>query len=147
MPFAATETSPSPNSRPHSSDPFKQAVELQRTLFKAATAPGMKLSDIASAAKAWDALENRKRVMKMKPAPKAVDSEVWKANRARRRRSTTATPQEIHDEKESLLSQTVTAPPPVEGEKTPERNLGTPPSSPALSVPASLPLKQRQGTG
>ena len=109
-----------------------------------------KLEPVARAqvARAWDVLEERKRVMKMRPAPKAVDAQPYldRKKNARQRR-TPSTPQEIHDEKESLLSQTVTAPPPVEGEKTPERNLGTPPSSPALSVPASLPLKQRQGTG
>jgi len=63
----------SPNTRPKRKQAFLQAVDLQRTLFAIASDPLTKAGDVAKAALAWERLEERKRILRMKPLPKAVD--------------------------------------------------------------------------
>lgn len=53
--------------------PYRAAVALQGVLFKTATAPDTDKKVLASLALAWDKLEERKRIIKMRPLPKSVD--------------------------------------------------------------------------
>lgn len=56
-----------------SGEPYKNAVKLQRLLIAAADKESVSPTELAAVARAWDVLEERKRVMKMRPAPKAID--------------------------------------------------------------------------
>ena len=54
--------------------PYLQAVQMQSFLLEDAINPTTKPSDRAQVARAWDVLEDRKRVLKGKGAPKPVDT-------------------------------------------------------------------------
>lgn len=54
--------------------PYHDACALQRLLMSAAESGTTKPSDLAQVARAWDVLEERKRVMRMKPAPRPIDT-------------------------------------------------------------------------
>ncbi len=61
--------------------PYQQAVELQRQLLVDALSPETSPVARAQVARAWDVLEDRKRVLKGKGAPKQVDYEAVKPKR------------------------------------------------------------------
>lgn len=50
--------------------PYRQAVQLQRLLVKLIENPETKPRDAASCACAWERLEERKRILKMRPKPR-----------------------------------------------------------------------------
>jgi hypothetical protein len=68
-------------SRP--SKAMRQLLEFQDRLFAAGSASETKSKDLAAIACAWERLEERKRVMRMKPKPRDVDVSV--TSRASRR--------------------------------------------------------------
>ena len=53
--------------------PYHQAVELQAILMDAARNEETTQASLAQVARAWSELEERKRILKMKPKPKDVD--------------------------------------------------------------------------
>lgn len=53
--------------------PIAQLKRMQRVLYKMTQEPDVDRREAAQAALAWERLEERKRVMQMRPAPKAVD--------------------------------------------------------------------------
>ena len=53
--------------------PFNSAIILQELIMKAAKAENTAPSALAQLARAWSELEERKRIIKMKPLPKAID--------------------------------------------------------------------------
>jgi hypothetical protein len=68
--FSTTNPTPKPGRR---KSPYSQALELQELLLSDARNPGVKATARAQVARAWDVLEERKRVLRMKPKPKDVD--------------------------------------------------------------------------
>ena len=62
-----------PKSRPKCSTAFSQAVAIQRVLLADALSPETTASARAQVARAWEVLEERKRILRMKPKPKDVD--------------------------------------------------------------------------
>jgi hypothetical protein len=52
---------------------YSQAVELQDTIMNASRNPGTTPSALAQLARAWSELEERKRILRMKPKPKDID--------------------------------------------------------------------------
>ena len=63
----------SPKTRPVHPKAFAQAKELQQLLMDAAREPECTGPALAQVARAWSELEERKRIIKMKPAPKPID--------------------------------------------------------------------------
>lgn len=80
------------------------ALELQELLVKDCRNPDTKPAIRAVCARTWEILEERKRVLRMKPMPKSVDVEKIKAERrlAKSRTHAEATGSEPDPEKESL---------------------------------------------
>lgn len=87
-PYSTPSTKPKPHPRPvlpsaipkschHRSrqrlSPISQLVDIQWVIYCHAVNPKTKAGECASLARAWTDLEERKRIMRMKPAPKAVD--------------------------------------------------------------------------
>lgn len=62
--------------------PLRQLKRIQRVLYSAAMAPGVDNREVAALALAWERLEERKRVMLMKPAPKPIDVASRKRSKA-----------------------------------------------------------------
>ncbi len=54
-------------------DTLGLARQCKSAIVQPPTPTALKPSEIASLAKAWDTLEERKRILRMKPAPKAID--------------------------------------------------------------------------
>lgn len=67
------EAANSPKTRPIHARAFTQARELQELLMIAANDSEITPAALAQVARAWSELEERKRVLKMKPAPKPID--------------------------------------------------------------------------
>lgn len=67
-------------SRPKCSRAFSQAIAMQDMLFADALKPETPPRERAQVARAWAELEERKRILKMKPKPKdvAVDKPIRK---------------------------------------------------------------------
>ena len=53
--------------------PFETAVHLQHVIVKVIDNGDVAPSALAQLARAWSELEDRKRIIKMKPAPKPID--------------------------------------------------------------------------
>ena len=53
--------------------PFNQACVLQQIAFSLASKPTTKPAEVAQLMRAWEALEERKRILRMKPKPKDLD--------------------------------------------------------------------------
>ena len=64
--------------------PFETAVRLQELIVKASESEETTPSALAQLARAWSELEDRKRIIKMKPAPKPVDVQALHAARSKR---------------------------------------------------------------
>lgn len=64
-----------PSRKGHAKRPaaFTQAIELQRLAMDAAHHPKTSPSALAQLMRAWSELEERKRIIRMKPAPKPID--------------------------------------------------------------------------
>lgn len=74
--------------------PLAQVRRMQRVIFNATQTEGVDKRELAQLACAWERLEERKRVMCGKPAPKPVDvSELGK--RKRRERATAWEPKRM----------------------------------------------------
>lgn len=72
----ATAATPDASRLPHGEDnltPLAQLRRMQHVLYVGATKPGVDNREAAALACAWDRLEERKRVMIMRPAPKPID--------------------------------------------------------------------------
>src|ERR1035441_648610 len=63
----------SPKTRPTTSTAFRQAKELQTLAFTTAFEQGTTASARAQLMRAWSELEERKRILRMKPKPKDID--------------------------------------------------------------------------
>lgn len=55
------------------SQPYRQALAIQRILFSDIEAQGTKPIERAQLARAWETLENRKRILRGRGLPKPVD--------------------------------------------------------------------------
>lgn len=74
-----------PKGHPRRPKAYNQALEIQRFLFQDATNPKTSPRDRAMVAGAWEKLEERKRILKMKPLPKSVDvTKTTKLGRAKK---------------------------------------------------------------
>jgi hypothetical protein len=62
-----------PKSRPKYSTAYSQAVAMQQMLLADALKPETPPRERAQVARAWAELEERKRVLRMKPKPRDVD--------------------------------------------------------------------------
>ncbi len=62
-----------PKSRPKCSTAFSQAVAIQRVLLDDALNPKTTASARAQLARAWCELDERKRIIRMKPKPRDTD--------------------------------------------------------------------------
>ena len=62
-----------PKSRPNCSTAFSQAVAMQQVLLADALKPETPPRERAQVACAWERLEERKRILRMKPKPKDVE--------------------------------------------------------------------------
>ena len=78
-----------PKSRPKCSTAFSQAVAMQRMLLADALKPETPPRERAQVARAWAELEERKRILRMKPKPKDVDVEKLKREEERSPRKAT----------------------------------------------------------
>jgi hypothetical protein len=65
---------PKPASHAKHKSAYYTACEIQDTLKMDIDAPKTAPAARAQLARAWDALEERKRVLRMKPAPKPIDT-------------------------------------------------------------------------
>lgn len=74
----------SPKTRPQRAKPITQAIELQELLFRAAHGKETTPAALAQVARAWSELEERKRILGMKPKPKDVDVAALQAAKAKR---------------------------------------------------------------
>ena len=63
----------SPKTRPVHSKAITQIKELQRLLMAAANEDNCTGPALAQIARAWSELEERKRILQMKPAPKPIE--------------------------------------------------------------------------
>ena len=63
--------------------PLAQLRRLQRVLFRAATTDQVDNREAAQLALAWERLEERKRVLTMRPAPKPIDVQPRKPRQSR----------------------------------------------------------------
>jgi hypothetical protein len=66
--------------RPGKRTALRHLLELQRCVFAAATKEGVEARDLAQLARAWDCLEDRKRILRNRPLPGSL-----KPERAKRR--------------------------------------------------------------
>lgn len=57
----------------YATKPYRDAVKMQTVLMRDIENPATKPIERAQLARAWDALEERKRILKMKPLPKPID--------------------------------------------------------------------------
>lgn len=83
----------SPKTRPMQKSAYRDAVDMQKVLKADATNPDANQRERAYSALVWERLEDRKRILRMKGLPKAVD--VSKLDKGRRRSGpATSTPSE-----------------------------------------------------
>lgn len=94
---------------------YHKALKIQAALFADAVNPTTPAGYRAQVARAWDVLEDRKRIIRGKGKPK--DVEATNAG-AKVKPPTHANPFTEHDDKESTLGQTVPAPPTTGRENT-----------------------------
>ena len=88
-----------PRMKPGRRGALAQILDLQRVLFESALDPGTTPSARAQVARAWCDLEERKRILRMKPKPKDMDVDpVVLAKRARKRIPLPSVFQEPSDE-------------------------------------------------
>ncbi len=64
--------------------PLTEAVELQKLCMKLARAPKVRPLDLAALARAWDVLEERKRILRGKPLPGQLRPDLDPAMNAKR---------------------------------------------------------------
>jgi hypothetical protein len=55
--------------RPGKRNSLRQAIQLQQRVFEESNKPGVKPIELAQLARAWDCLEERKRILRNKPLP------------------------------------------------------------------------------
>ena len=72
MPFT-TLTASAEAKKARKPDPYKAATQMQEVLRQIVMDPKVNPQQRARAADSWDRLENRKRILRMKPEPRAVD--------------------------------------------------------------------------
>ena len=101
---------PSPKSRPRRKQAYSTATELQAILQKTILNPDTKPSDQAACARAWEVLEERKRILRGKPLPGHLRPELAHPRKSSKRVALLAT---MADEP----PQPSTNPPPVDQPK------------------------------
>ena len=62
-----------PNNRSKTLTPLMEARDMQRLIYRRTKVPGVDNRELAQLALAWERLEERRRVMRNRPAPKPVD--------------------------------------------------------------------------
>ena len=70
--------------RPGRRNALKQLLDIQRRLYETSQDRKVTASALAQVARAWSELEERKRILRMKPAPKPVDVSM-QAGKSKRR--------------------------------------------------------------
>lgn len=83
MPFDSVQATHAA-AQPRQRTPYQQAVDLQRIIMAKSQADDVAGSVLAQLARAWSELEERKRVLKMKPAPKPIDVSLAQTKKPRR---------------------------------------------------------------
>lgn len=68
--------------RPGRRNSLRQALQLQQRVFEEAVKPGVKPLECAQLVRAWDCLEDRKRVLRGKPLPGSYKPEAPKPKRS-----------------------------------------------------------------
>ena len=91
--------------------PFETAVELQTLIVSAAKNGETSASALAQLARAWSELEDRKRIIKMKPLPKPIDVTERKARSVPNSASFTETPAQAKPKRAGKAPQPVASPP------------------------------------
>ena len=72
--------------RPGKRTALRHLLELQRCVFSAATKEGVEPRDLAQLSRAWEVLEERKRILKGRPLPGSLKPKpntpgaIWKPN-------------------------------------------------------------------
>jgi hypothetical protein len=61
--------------RPGKRAALRHLLELQRCVFAAATKEGVEPRDLAQLSRAWDCLEERKRILRNRPLPGSLKPE------------------------------------------------------------------------
>ena len=61
--------------RPGKRNSLRQALQLQQRVFEEGTKPGVEPRDLAQLARAWDCLEDRKRILRNRPLPGSLKPE------------------------------------------------------------------------
>lgn len=89
-------------SKPKKSKAFADAVALQQMLMKDALNPETPARERAQVACAWEKLEERKRILRMKPKPKDVVASEFVAERKARRSAVRASKPAFVDEGQPL---------------------------------------------
>jgi len=80
----ATLSSPTPppkspvRIRPGKRHALRQALQLQQCVFEEGIKPGVKPVELAQLARAWDCLEERKRILRGRPLPGSLKPEKTK---------------------------------------------------------------------
>jgi hypothetical protein len=69
------------------SESYRNCLEIERLLMKDIRKEEISPRDRAVCATAFDRILDRKRILRMKPAPKAVDADKYKADRKQRSQS------------------------------------------------------------
>lgn len=98
---------PSPKTRPKAATAYQQIVAIQRRLYNDAMNEKVTASARAQVARAFDVLEERKRILKMRPKPKDVEVSVL-PKKSRKSASAFAEPVAVVSQKESPCSPATT---------------------------------------
>jgi hypothetical protein len=61
---------------------IRQALQIQQRVFEESLKSGVKPSDLAQLARAWDCLEERKRILRGRPLPGSLKPEKPRRNHA-----------------------------------------------------------------
>jgi len=108
IPPNAKQISPATNGQPKPqrkrSKAFQQAVDIQKMLLADALNPETPARDRALVASAWEKLEERKRILRMKPKPKDVVASEFVAERKARRSAIRASKPAFLDEGQPEVS-------------------------------------------
>jgi hypothetical protein len=118
--LALDNPKPAPaNERMRYTQPYHDAVAFQRLIKSKAADPNVTPAALSALARAWDVLEERKRIFRMKPKPKPLDT--TRHDQPSRRKNEHAA--DFTEEKESLKP-TQPSPPPEPGEGVDESASG-----------------------
>jgi len=120
---------PAPKGKPKRSNAYMQALAIQDRLLADILNPAVRAADRAQSARAWECIEDRKRILRGRPLPGQLRPDQQpKAMRTRMAFKSTDVIDLSTDRKESLsLPSTVPTPDPPGDRQLSSDNLGVPP--------------------